>query len=117
LVGSTSEEVSSVFLNALKSEDKQIDYNDFMDDISPDEVESYKNLSKEDLMGKLGITEEQLSALGLESADSFYQSFVNALEGYDENAFYENMEKQADSILAAGAADLDMTQEALEAYT
>jgi hypothetical protein len=39
------------------------------------------------------------------------------LAGYDEEAFYENMRKQADQILTAGAAELDMTKEALEAYT
>jgi hypothetical protein len=58
MVGSTSEEVSSVLLNALKSEDGQIDYNDFMDDISPEDVEAFKNMSQDELLNKLGITPE-----------------------------------------------------------
>ena len=115
MVIGTSEETSQVLLNALNSEDKSIDYMALASEFSPEELEG---LSGEEIMAKMGITNEQLATLGLESGQAFVEGLEQAVNDPNFEANYlANMEAKAQATISSGAEELGMTTQALEAYT
>ena len=123
VVANASDEVSTIMLDALNSEDKKINFSDLMAEISPEEAAAYKeqiaagDLTSDEVLMSLGIHPEDFAELGLGSAEEFLSNFTSAMNDYSEEDYYANLEAQADAIISAGAEELETSSAALEAYT
>lgn len=60
--------------------------------------------------------QEKLNGVSEGAGEGYANALKNALDTYDEEAYNQRQEREANSIISRGAADLEMDPQALEAY-
>ena len=80
-----------------KVDNKEIDLSDQFANLSPEEILNLDNMDKDTLIKELGLSEEQIKALGFADGEAFYNSFNNALDKYDSMPFFEKSKINAEN--------------------
>ena len=106
--------IAQIIVDAAGSDSKEIDYDSMMAEISPEDMESMQGLSSEELMTKLGLTNENLTALGLESGEEFLAGFNEAAANYNPEDFYANMKDQAAASAGSKAKEAGFSDDDTE---
>lgn len=109
-VVNAKEGIGQIIVDAAGSEDKKIDFNKMMSEISPDEMASFAG-DGSDLIEKLGLNDADLQAMGLASGEEFIKGFQEAGQNYDAQAFYDNMKEKAASSAASQAQDAGFSED------
>lgn len=106
--------IAQIIVDAAGSEDKEIDFDKMMTEISPEDIAATNGMNSDQLMEYLGLTTENLEAMGLASGDEFLKGFGQAAANYDIQAFYDNMKNKAASSAASQAKDAGFSDEDVE---
>lgn len=106
--------IGQIIVDAAGSEDKKIDFDQMMTEISPEDIMATNGMNSEQLMKHLGLTAENLEAMGLASGDEFLKGFGQATANYDAQAFYDNMKDKAASSAASQAEEAGFKDEDIE---
>ena len=109
----------SAITDAISNKTEKLDFSSLFGELDPSELERLLNISEdpEKLKQALGLTDEQIQALGWDTAESFRTSFENALSQYDANAYIKNTREKINQqqgilgVLSSGSEeDLDKDQ-------
>ena len=109
----------SSITDAISNNTEELDFSSLFGELDPSELNQLLDISKdpEKLKQALGLTDEQIQALGWDTAESFRTSFENALSQYDANAYIENTREKISQqqgilgVLSSGSEeDLDEDQ-------
>ena len=90
---------TGALLNALASEDiTELDFSSLFANLSQEEVDALNELGNSDaLLKALGLTEEQVQALGYKSGEAFYTAWNSALDEYDPSLWMNHMVESANA--------------------
>lgn len=91
-------ELTNSILAALANGNTEsFDFSSLFENLNLKDKESLEQLNTDELMSILGINEEDLIALGYESAESFHNAWTTALNEYDEDAWNEKIRNAVSS--------------------
>ena len=83
---------SMSLMNSVANDQDEIDLSSNFKDMSATEKEELEDLESDELLNKLGLTEDQIKELGWENAEKFEEEFDNALAEYDIGPYLENLQ-------------------------
>lgn len=88
---------ASAILNSLAEGGESIDLSSLFTTLSPDDIAQLTGMSQEELYAALGLSEQDLATLGIDNAETWYNSFINSLGQYDESEYWDRINKAASS--------------------
>lgn len=88
---------TSAILNSLTEGGESIDLSSLFAALSPDDIAQLTGMSQEELYAALGLSEQDLATLGINNAETWYDSFINSLGQYDESEYWDRINKAASS--------------------
>lgn len=88
---------ASAILNSLAEGGESIDLSSLFTTLSPDDIAQLTGISQEELYAALGLSEQDLATLGIDNAETWYNSFINSLDQYDESEYWDRINKAASS--------------------
>ena len=93
--------------------DQKIDYSNLVHQLSPEDLIEMNEggTTQEEIMAKLGLSDSDLDALGLEHGKDFLTGFSKAMAEYDAQEFYANMATQARSAAISEATAEGFSEE------
>lgn len=86
--------ITGALLNTLANADgniSSIDFSSIFNDLKPEEVAQLSGLDKDSLLEALGLTEDDLEALGLGTSEEFLDAWNAGLDKYDSSAWEEKI--------------------------
>lgn len=104
--------ISTEILDAAGT-DKQIDYSKLVHQLSPEDLIAMNEggTTQDEIMAKLGLTNDDLAAMGLANGEEFLKGFADAMANYDAEEFYANMATQARSTATSEATAEGFSEE------
>lgn len=86
--------ITGALLNTLANADgdiSSIDFSSIFNDLKPEEVAQLSGLNEDSLLEALGLTEDDLEALGLGTSEEFLDAWNAGLDKYDSSAWEEKI--------------------------
>ena len=106
---------SSAITTGMKSGEQTFDFSSIFGEMNQDQYNELRNLfsqiSSNDFLEMLGISEEALQSAGFESAFTFKEAFDNAFSGYSSESYVSNQNAKGESEAEAFELDLDEFKE------
>lgn len=76
---------STVFLDTIANQNKEIDFSSIFTELSPSEVSKLGKMTQQELMSFFGFTSDDLKLMGFEAAKDFQDAVQKGLTGYKWN--------------------------------
>lgn len=110
-MGGSAEQWRQAFTDGIANKG-DFNFNSLFGEIDEDEYNKLMDMSGKDLMNLFGFSEDDIKAMGIDTADKFKEAFQEGMKDYDSEAFA----LAADQAGSAKAEELDLDLDEFEAY-
>lgn len=106
---------SQAILTSLQNGVEIIDFSSILGDISIDELNTLQGIgNSEDLLNQLGLTVEDVTNAGYESAEAFYSAFKNGIDNIDSSDLEAAFDAKLQGMVSKDAEAYELDEENLQ---